>query len=61
MSDSDKTQARTEQVTGKIKESVGRAAGDKDLEAEGRGEQAKADVRQAGEKIKDAVKHVRKD
>ncbi|WP_333767309.1 CsbD family protein [Streptomyces sp. IBSBF 2435] len=61
MSDSDKTRAKTEQATGKIKEAVGRVSGDRDLEAEGRGDQAKGDVRQAGEKIKDAVKHVRED
>lgn len=61
MSDSDKTRAKTEQATGKIKEAVGHVSGDEDLEAEGRGDQAKGDVRQAGEKIKDAVKHVRKD
>lgn len=61
MGDNDTTRARTEQATGKIKEAVGRAAGDEDLEAEGRGDQAKGDVRQAGKKIKDAVKHVRED
>ncbi|WP_327287225.1 CsbD family protein [Streptomyces sp. NBC_01198] len=61
MSDSDKTRAKTEQATGKIKETVGRAAGDEDLEAEGRGDQAKGDLRQAGEKVKDAVKRIHKD
>ncbi|MBK5229508.1 MAG: CsbD family protein, partial [Actinobacteria bacterium] len=32
--------------------------GDESTEAEGRGEQAKANVKQAGEKVKDAAKDV---
>jgi uncharacterized protein YjbJ (UPF0337 family) len=65
MSDSDrtdgkKTDARADQAKGKIKETVGHAVGDEELEAQGRGDQAKGEVRQAGEKLKDAVKHLRK-
>jgi uncharacterized protein YjbJ (UPF0337 family) len=60
MSDSDKTQAKADQAKGKIKETVGHTVGNEELEAEGRGDQAKGDVRQAGEKVKDAVKHIRK-
>ncbi|WP_328460748.1 CsbD family protein [Streptomyces sp. NBC_00448] len=61
MSDSDKAKAKSDQVKGKVKESVGQAVGDEELEAQGRGDQAKGDVRQAGEKLKDAVKHIGKD
>lgn len=43
-------------VSGKLKEGAGRATDDPGLEAEGRAEQAEADLRQAGEKIKDALK-----
>jgi uncharacterized protein YjbJ (UPF0337 family) len=35
---------------------VGDATGNEDLQAEGRGDQVKGDLKQAGEKIKDAFK-----
>jgi uncharacterized protein YjbJ (UPF0337 family) len=37
---------------------VGRATGDKDLEREGKADQAVGHVKQAGEKVKDAVHSV---
>jgi uncharacterized protein YjbJ (UPF0337 family) len=52
----DKIKNATEALAGKAKERFGRATDDKDLEARGRSEQAKADVKKAGEKIKDAFK-----
>ncbi|MBD0739345.1 CsbD family protein [Streptomyces sp. CBMA29] len=58
MSDSDKAKAKVDQVKGKAKETVGHAVGNESLEAEGRADQAKGDARQAGEKVKDAVKDV---
>ena len=36
MGESKKTEAKTDQAKGKIKETVGRTVGDEDLEAEGR-------------------------
>ncbi|MEU1074698.1 MULTISPECIES: CsbD family protein [unclassified Streptomyces] len=42
---------------GKVKETTGRAVGNESLEAKGRGEQALGDVKQAGQKAKDALKH----
>ncbi|MFJ7996816.1 CsbD family protein [Streptomyces sp. NPDC096310] len=51
-----KTSAKTDQVKGAIKETVGRAVGNERLTAEGRAERAKGDMRQAGEKTKDAFK-----
>ncbi|MBA2574876.1 MAG: CsbD family protein, partial [Nocardioidaceae bacterium] len=39
---------------GKVKETAGDKSDDKSLEAEGKGDQSKADVKQAGEKVKDA-------
>jgi uncharacterized protein YjbJ (UPF0337 family) len=36
---------------------VGRATDDHSKEAEGRAEQAKSDLKDAGEKVKDAFKH----
>ncbi len=50
----DKIDNKGEDLGGKLKEGVGRATGDEELEAQGRGDQAKSDLKQAGEKIKDA-------
>jgi uncharacterized protein YjbJ (UPF0337 family) len=44
------------EVKGKIKKEAGRATDDADVEAEGRAEEAKGDLRQAGEKVKDVFK-----
>ncbi|GEA88675.1 CsbD family protein [Cellulomonas cellasea] len=52
----DKIKNAAEELQGKGKETAGRASGDRDLEAEGRTDQTKADVKQAGEKIKDVFK-----
>lgn len=43
-----------EKVKGKTKKDTGRAVRDPYLEAEGKGEQVKGGVKQAGENIKDA-------
>jgi uncharacterized protein YjbJ (UPF0337 family) len=53
----DKLKNATEDATGKMKEGAGRASDDEHLEAEGRGDQSKADLKQAGEKVKDAFKN----
>jgi uncharacterized protein YjbJ (UPF0337 family) len=53
----DKIKNAAEDVTGKGKEATGRATDNERLEAEGKGDQAKADIKQAGEKVKDAFKH----
>jgi uncharacterized protein YjbJ (UPF0337 family) len=52
----DKIRNTAEQAKGKIKEATGAAKGDEQLEAEGKGDQAKADLKNAGEKVKDAFK-----
>ena len=52
----DKARNKVEEVAGKAKEHLGTATGDRDLEAEGSQEKAKADLKQAGEKLKDAFK-----
>ncbi|MEU1369918.1 CsbD family protein [Streptomyces sp. NPDC005803] len=57
MAADEKTQAKTEQAKGKVKEVAGRAVGNERLTAEGRADQAKGDARQAKEKAKDAFKH----
>ncbi|MEU9497390.1 CsbD family protein [Streptomyces sp. NPDC048196] len=50
-----KTSAKTEQIKGAVKETVGRAVGNERLTAEGRAERAKGDLRQAGHKARDAM------
>ncbi|HYU05498.1 MAG TPA: CsbD family protein [Jatrophihabitantaceae bacterium] len=55
MSGQDKAKNKAEEVAGKVKEEFGDATDNTDLEAEGKVDQAKADLKQAGEKIKDAV------
>ena len=56
MSTADKANNKAEQVKGKVKETTGRAVGNERLEAEGVADQTKGNVKQAGEKIKDAGK-----
>ena len=53
----DKIKNAAEDLTGKAKEATGKATDDEKLEAEGKGDQAKADLKKAGEKVKDAFKH----
>jgi uncharacterized protein YjbJ (UPF0337 family) len=57
MSATDKVKNAAEDLSGKAKEAVGRASGDRDTEAEGRTDQAKSDIKDAGEKVKDAFGH----
>lgn len=52
----DKTHAKTKGAVGKAKEALGSATGDDSMRREGKTEQSKADLKQAGEKVKDAVK-----
>ena len=52
----DKLKHTGEDVSGKLKEHTGKATDDKDLEAEGKTDQTKSDLKQAGEKVKDAFK-----
>lgn len=52
----DKIENAAQDAAGKVKEGAGKATDDERLEAEGKGDQASANVKQAGEKIKDAFK-----
>lgn len=54
----DKIKNAAENLGGKAKEKTGEATGDRDLQAEGVGDQASANTKQAGEKVKDAAKDV---
>lgn len=52
----DKIENSAEKMGGKAKEAAGHATDDESLRAEGQRDQAKADLKQAGEKVKDAFK-----
>ncbi|MBC7291936.1 MAG: CsbD family protein [Actinotalea sp.] len=56
MGNDDKLRNTGEEWGGKAKEGAGRVIGDRDLEAEGRTDQSKASIKQAGEKVKDAFR-----
>jgi uncharacterized protein YjbJ (UPF0337 family) len=50
----DKARNLAEDAAGKAKEAAGKLTDDERLEAEGKADQFSADVKQAGEKVKDA-------
>jgi uncharacterized protein YjbJ (UPF0337 family) len=52
----DKVSNKIDDVAGKAKEAVGRATGDDDTRVEGKLDQAKSSLKDAGEKVKDAFK-----
>lgn len=54
MGDKDKLENMAEGKVGEAKEAAGKATDDESLEAEGKTDQTKADLKQAGEKVKDA-------
>lgn len=57
MSATDKIKNAVTDAAGKAKEGLGKATGDKGTEAEGQRDQSKADLKNAGEKVKDAFKN----
>jgi len=56
MATEDKAAHKATEVKGKIKEGVGDATDDQELQAEGQADQAKGNLKQAGDKVKDAFK-----
>jgi uncharacterized protein YjbJ (UPF0337 family) len=56
MSAKDKAKDKVEAAKGKVKKDTGKALGDPVLEGKGKAEQVKGDLKQAGEKVKDAAK-----
>jgi uncharacterized protein YjbJ (UPF0337 family) len=52
----DKVKNAKQKAKGKLKEVVGKASGDGSLQSEGKADQRKASLKQAGEKVKDALK-----
>ncbi|HYY20096.1 MAG TPA: CsbD family protein [Streptosporangiaceae bacterium] len=56
MANEDKAAHKATEVKGKVKEGVGRATDDEELEAEGQADQANGNLKQAGDKVKDVFK-----
>jgi uncharacterized protein YjbJ (UPF0337 family) len=56
MSGTDKAKNKIEDLGGRAKEAVGKATGDQDTRNEGKADQAKSSLKDAGEKVKDAFK-----
>jgi uncharacterized protein YjbJ (UPF0337 family) len=54
----DKIDNQADVLKGKVKETAGHVTDEPELEAEGQSDQVKGHVKQAGEKVKDAVKDV---
>jgi uncharacterized protein YjbJ (UPF0337 family) len=52
----DKLKNKTQEATGSIKENVGDWTGDESMQAEGKKDEMSGNLKQAGEKVKDAFK-----
>jgi uncharacterized protein YjbJ (UPF0337 family) len=59
MGTQDKASNKLQDVEGKVKETVGKATGDEDLENEGKTDQVMASVKDVGEKVKDAASEIK--
>ena len=53
----DKVSNKIDDLAGKTKEAVGKVTGDDDTRVEGKLDQAKSSLKDAGEKVKDAFKN----
>jgi uncharacterized protein YjbJ (UPF0337 family) len=51
----DKAKDKAQAAKGDVKDKVGRATNDRSLQAEGKGDKAAGNLKQAGEKVKDAI------
>ncbi|HYG92573.1 MAG TPA: CsbD family protein [Nocardioides sp.] len=56
MGEQDKLKNTGEEKLGEAKQALGKASGNEDLENEGKADQMKGGLKQAGEKVKDAFK-----
>jgi len=54
MATEDKAAHKATEVKGDIKETAGKVTGDREMETEGQADQAKGNLKQAGDKVKDA-------
>ena len=51
-----KLRNKAQQLRGRIKRNTGEVTGDRDLEGEGRADEVKGNMKQTGEKVKDAFR-----
>jgi uncharacterized protein YjbJ (UPF0337 family) len=56
MTTADKAKNSAQRAKGKVKETAGKATGNDKLRAKGKADQTKGNLKQAGEKVKDAFK-----
>jgi uncharacterized protein YjbJ (UPF0337 family) len=56
VSASNKAKDKAEAAKGKVRKGAGKALGDPVMEGKGKAEQVKGNLKQAGEKVKDAAK-----
>lgn len=56
MSATDKARNKVQKLRGTVKETVGRVTGDRNLKDQGTADRFKSDLKDAGEKVKDAVR-----
>jgi uncharacterized protein YjbJ (UPF0337 family) len=56
VSATDKAKNKAQELGGKAKEAAGKVTGDKNTQNEGKGDQAKSNLKASGEKVKDAFK-----
>jgi len=57
MSGTNKARNTKQNLEGKAKEATGKVTGNRDTQLKGKSDQAQSDVKQAGEKVKDAFRH----
>jgi uncharacterized protein YjbJ (UPF0337 family) len=57
MTGTDKAKNKTKSAKGEVKETTGRAVGDRSLVEKGEAGQVSGDLEQAGERMKDAFEH----
>jgi uncharacterized protein YjbJ (UPF0337 family) len=56
MSAVDKAKNKAQEAKGRVKDAAGKATNDRSLQAEGKGDKVAGNLKQAGEKVKDAIK-----
>jgi uncharacterized protein YjbJ (UPF0337 family) len=52
----DKAKNKAQEAKGHVKDAAGKATNDRSLQAEGKGDKVAGNLKQAGEKVKDAIK-----
>jgi len=57
MTKHDKAKNAAQIAKGKVKEATGKSIGNEEMQVEGEMDQFKGNLKQAGEKVKDAFKH----